>query len=292
MNARCALPILLAASCFITLPNLAQEKEVLIRCDDIGMNHAVNQAFERVAKLRFPVSASVMFACPWYQEAVEMLKAYPNVSVGIHLTLNAEWKHYRWGPVSGDVPSLADSNGYFFPSRAAYFANGPKDEEVERELRAQIGRAMRSGLRIDYVDYHMGTAVDTKEYRAIVSRLAAEFGLGISRCCGEQDLGGYYSTDPDNKIDTLLLALEQVAPGPPRLMVFHVGLRTPEMDALVDLNATGLHNMSVHREAELEALISEDFQDAIRDLGIRLINYGELIERLGKTNAVCPEWRE
>ena len=65
---------------------------------------------------------------------------------------------------------------------------------------------------------------------------------------------------------------------------------TAEMDALVDLNATGLPQMSVHREAELEALISEDFLEALKDLGIRLINYGQLIERLGKKNAVCPEW--
>lgn len=268
----------------------AQEKEVLIRCDDIGMNHTVNMAFEGVAKQGFPVSASVMFACPWYQEAVEILKQYPNVSAGIHLTLNAEWKNYRWGPVSGNVPSLVDSNGHFFPSRATYFANKPRDEDVERELRAQIGRAMRSGLRIDYLDYHMGTAVDTKEYRAIVSRLASEHGLGVSRCCGESDLGGYYSTDPDHKIDTLLNALESVAPGPPRLLVFHIGLRSPEMDALIDQNVNGLRDMSTHREAEFEALVSGDFRDAVKDLGIRLINYRELIERVGRDRAVCPEW--
>ena len=47
---------------------------VLIRCDDIGMCHAVNMAAKQVLDQGFPVSMSVMFACPWYQEAVDLLK--------------------------------------------------------------------------------------------------------------------------------------------------------------------------------------------------------------------------
>ena len=96
---------------------------VLIRCDDLGMCHAVNMAAKQVFESGIPVSVSVMFACPWYQEAIDLLRQHPNVSVGIHLTLNAEWKNYRWGPVAGKsaVPSLVDSVGYFFPSGASTF---------------------------------------------------------------------------------------------------------------------------------------------------------------------------
>lgn len=84
--------------------------------DDIGMNHAINSALEDVCRTGIPLSASVMFSCPWYQEAVEILKKYPNADVGIHLTLTSEWRYYRWGPVTGAsaVPSLVDSLGYFF----------------------------------------------------------------------------------------------------------------------------------------------------------------------------------
>src|SRR6185369_14801752 len=89
---------------------------ILIRCDDIGMCHSVNMAAERVLKTGIPVSMSVMVPCPWFTEAVDLLKKYPNVSVGIHLVLNSEWKNYRWGPVAGAraVPSLVDSLGNFF----------------------------------------------------------------------------------------------------------------------------------------------------------------------------------
>src|SRR6202012_4986218 len=71
--------------------------QLLIRLDDIGMNHSVNMAAQKVAETGMPVSVSLQFACPWYQEAVDILKHYPNVTIGVHLTLTNEWKNYRWG---------------------------------------------------------------------------------------------------------------------------------------------------------------------------------------------------
>jgi len=264
----------------------SQPAELLIRCDDIGMCHAVNMAFQQVIETRLPVSASVMFACPWYQEGVEILKAHPEVAVGIHLTLNAEWKNYRWGPVAGRsaVPSLVDSCGFFFPSRALLFANKPKMDEIERELRAQIERAMSSGISIDYIDYHMGTAVETAELRALVERLAREHGLGISRCFGETDVEGLYATAPETKADTLMAMIDELQPGPVRLLVFHVGLETPEMNALIDLNAFGLPGMSKYRQGELRALTSDRLRETVARNGIRLITYRDLIRRVGLQN--------
>src|SRR6266550_4736565 len=101
------------ASAPLTLHAQAGPLSLVIRTDDIGMSHSVNLAMERLVSTGMPISVSVMFACPWYQEAVEILKQHPNVSVGIHLVLNSEWKKYRWGPVAGSaaVPSLVDENG-------------------------------------------------------------------------------------------------------------------------------------------------------------------------------------
>ncbi|MBN2602411.1 MAG: hypothetical protein JXR87_10490, partial [Candidatus Marinimicrobia bacterium] len=38
---------------------------VLIRCDDIGMCHAVNVAAKEVAETGLPLNFSIMFVCPW-----------------------------------------------------------------------------------------------------------------------------------------------------------------------------------------------------------------------------------
>src|SRR5215212_1053130 len=96
--------------------------EVLLRLDDVGMNHSVNLAIAKVAATGMPFSVSVLFACPWYQEAVEILKKNPHVAVGVHLARNSEWRNYRWGPVlgKGGVPSLVDRDGYFLPSNDGF----------------------------------------------------------------------------------------------------------------------------------------------------------------------------
>jgi predicted glycoside hydrolase/deacetylase ChbG (UPF0249 family) len=189
--------------------NAARKIPVLIRCDDIGMCHSVNLAAKQVLETGIPVSMSVMVPCSWFVEAVEILKKYPHVSVGIHLTLNAEWKQYRWGPVAGAqaVPTLVDSLGYFFPSRGALFGNNPKLSEIEMELRAQIEKALHAGLKIDYLDYHMGAAMQTPETRAIVEKLAAEYKLGISRYYDEVNIEGWYFTPVADKLDSITAKL-------------------------------------------------------------------------------------
>jgi predicted glycoside hydrolase/deacetylase ChbG (UPF0249 family) len=255
---------------------------VLIRCDDIGMCHAVNMAAKQVLDQGFPVSMSVMFACPWYQEAVDLLKQYKNVSVGVHLTLLSEWKNYRWGPVSGMsvVPSLVDSLGFFYSSGATFRAHKPKLEDVWKELNAQMERALQSGLHIDYVDYH-GTSLDNPELRTLLESLATKYGVAISRYLGEADVNGLYRTPPAAKLDTLLDRTRKLPPGKVNLMVFHVGVQSPEMDALLDLNAFGPTDMSKHRQAELRAVTAVEFMNLIRAEGIQLTTYHELVQQVG-----------
>jgi hypothetical protein len=80
-----------------TLSNSGRADPVylVIRSDDAGMTHSVNVALERLIATGLPVSVSVMFPTPSYQETVEILKRHPAVSVGIHLALNSEGKNYR-----------------------------------------------------------------------------------------------------------------------------------------------------------------------------------------------------
>lgn len=267
-----------------------EEKVLLIRCDDIGMSHSVNLAAKELIDAGLRFSTSVMVPCPWFDEAVTILKEAENVSIGIHLTLNAEWKNYRWGPVAGisAVPSLVDSLGYFFPSRATFFANNPSLIEVETELRAQIEKAIKSGLKISYLDYHMGTAVDKPEMRRIVEKLANEYKLGISRYFGEVDLTSMYSEPLNEKYQHLVNTLDSLETNQLNLFVCHIGKDNDELAAMIDQNSFGLAEMSRHRDAELNALLKAVKESEFSKRKIKLINYNDLIKQKGLESMQSP----
>ncbi len=255
--------------------------ELLVRCDDIGMCHSVNLAVEEVAKTGIRFSASVLFVCPWYREAVGILKRYANVAVGVHLALNSEWMNYKWGPVSGRcaVPSLADSDGYFFGTTSAFKANGPKIDEVEKELRAQIERAIRSGLDIKYLDCHMSAIDGNPEYMAIVRKLAKEYHLVVSRSFGERDIEPMYSEPIDKKADVLIERLSHLSSDSVNLLVCHIALSSIESDALIDSNPGAPLDVGKNRQAELSALLSPEFMKTIKAKEIKLVNYADLASR-------------
>ena len=280
--------ILLVVILFNYTSSKNQPPKVLLRVDDIGMNHAVNMALKQTAETGIIFSTSVMFACPWYQEAVEILKKYPNISVGVHLTLNAEWKNYKWGPVLGRsaVPTLVDSNGYFYASTVEFLAKNVSLEEVEKELSAQIERALNSGLKIDYVDYHMGTAISTPELRAIVEKLAAKYHLGISRYFGEE-YKTMFDVPVELKKKSFFNHLDSLKPGKVNLIVLHLAQTSPEMTVLFDMNnsvmsnSEGVSMVSKHRQEELDVITSKEFLDLVKSKKIQLITYRDLIKSDG-----------
>ncbi|PIQ07665.1 MAG: hypothetical protein COW71_16085 [Ignavibacteriales bacterium CG18_big_fil_WC_8_21_14_2_50_31_20] len=279
------LSFIMVLANFIFAQEQDSAKYFLIRCDDFGMNHSVNMAIKKIIDSGIPFSTSVMFACPWYQEAVDILKENPKVGVGIHLTLNAEWQNYRWGPILGKeaVPSLVDTIGYFFPSRSKLFANNPKIIEIEKELRAQIERAISSGIRIDYLDYHMGSAVETPELRKLVESLANEYKLGMSGYFNEQYSSITYSAPLGTKNDSLFNRVKNISIGV-NLQVFHVGIDNSEMSALKDMNLFGLKNMSVHRQEELNSLLAPGLLELLKEEKVIPITYRDLILKVGLQN--------
>lgn len=271
----------------------AEAPEVLFRLDDIGMNHSVNLALEQVAKTGMPFSATVLFVCPWYQEAVEILRKNPQIAVGVHLALNSEWRDYRWGPVlgMGGVPSLVDSVGYFLPSTRAFLASKYDLAQVERELSAQVERAMKSGLKITFVDAHMGMAWATPQLREVTERVAKKYGLGISTYFGES----YFTLWGEAVAAKKSVLLEHLAKAPHdsvNLIEVHVAERTPEMDAIYDMNAPAQNSadagVAAHRNSELRTMVSPELAELVRSGKIRVVTYQQLVSRAGLTGMKRP----
>jgi predicted glycoside hydrolase/deacetylase ChbG (UPF0249 family) len=151
----------------------------VVHADDIGMSHAANSgAFEALAN--GPATCgSVMVPCPWFVESAELAQDGRDVDLGVHLTLNAEYDTYRWGPVAGRtvVPSLVDEAGHLFKTSRETVKYGSV-EDVELELRAQIDAALSAGIDVTHLDSHMGTVFHPKFFDVYL-RLARDYQLPL-----------------------------------------------------------------------------------------------------------------
>ena len=133
------------------------DRLVIIHTDDIGMCHASVQAFKDLWSVGGVTSGAVMVPCAWFPAVVRMCRENPDMDMGVHATLNAEWESYRWAPVSdvGAGSGLRDEAGYFHddPDNTSKLASV---EDVEKEVNAQIEMALKAGIDVTHVDSHMG----------------------------------------------------------------------------------------------------------------------------------------
>lgn len=157
----------------------ADERVAIPHADDIGMCHAANEGAFQALRNGPATCGSIMVPCPWFAEAAEVARSEPELDLGVHLTLNSEWAHYRWGPVAGRraVPSLLDEQG-FLPRTTLETLQRARPEEVEVELRAQVQHALDSGVDVTHLDAHMGTAF-FPPFIEVYARLAREFRVPV-----------------------------------------------------------------------------------------------------------------
>jgi predicted glycoside hydrolase/deacetylase ChbG (UPF0249 family) len=157
----------------------AGTKVAVVHADDIGMSHAANVGAFAALDSGPATCGSVMVPCPWSHEAAEMAQARPDVDLGVHLTLNAEFDGYRWGPVAGrtTVPSLVDEAGHLFRTSRETVKFGSV-EDVRTELRAQVDAALAMGIDVTHLDSHMGTVFHPKFFE-IYLELGREYQLPL-----------------------------------------------------------------------------------------------------------------
>ena len=151
-------------------------KVVILHVDDVGMSlESNNGAIETMTK-GVASSCSIMMTCPWVSGYFHFLKDHPTTDAGLHLTLTSEWKDYRWGPVSGNkaVPGLVDNEGAMWASVEEVVRHSNADE-IEKEMRAQIEKALAFGFKPTHFDSHMGTLFATPEFLQRYFKMGIEY---------------------------------------------------------------------------------------------------------------------
>ena len=268
----------------------ADSKLLIIHADDLAVAHSVNSAsFDAVDK-NAVTSASIMVPCPWLTEVADYARSHSDADLGLHLTLTSEWKSYRWGSVapSDKVPGLLGPDGTLW-SNTPSVGQHAKPDEAEREIRAQIERALAVGIHPTHLDTHMGSVLATPEIFAVYVKLAHEFHLpflavripGADRllaALSQQDiiLDSLVMASPtvhaDQWQEFYLNAVRDLKPGLNEMIV-HLGHDDAELQAVtVDHPDYG----SAWRQRDYNVITSPEFKQALQDHHVILVKWKDL----------------
>lgn len=155
---------------------------VIVNCDDLGSTRSANVAIYEALRDGLATSATLMVPCPWARDAAAM---YRGEDVGVHLTLNSEWDTYRWGPITHS-PSLLDGDGGF-PRTVQDAWDHADIDEVRKECRAQVERAIYWGFDVSHLDSHMGTLQLRADFFDVYLEMAVEFALPLRMAGGSAE---------------------------------------------------------------------------------------------------------
>jgi predicted glycoside hydrolase/deacetylase ChbG (UPF0249 family) len=145
---------------------------LIVTCDELGVTHAHNIGVYDALRDGMGTSAGLVVPGPWAREAASR---YRGEDVGVHLTLNAEYDLLRWGPIT-HCPSLLDGDGGFPRTLDDLWEHGDLDE-VRRECRAQVERAVYWGFDVSHLSTHLGALELRPEFFDVALDLALEFRL-------------------------------------------------------------------------------------------------------------------
>lgn len=148
---------------------------LILHVDDAGMSHDSNMGAEKALTDGVSTSTSIMMPCAWVPEFKQFLDKHPQTDAGLHLTLTSEWDNYRWGPLAGKsaVPGLVDKQGALWSSVPGVYFKASADE-VDKEIRAQLDRALAMGIKPTHLDSHMGTLFAKEAYMERYIKLGIE----------------------------------------------------------------------------------------------------------------------
>jgi chitin disaccharide deacetylase len=286
-------------------------KQLILNADDFGMTLGVNEGIIRAHREGILTSATLMANGEAFDDAVERARANKELGVGCHLVLVGG----KCVATKDSVASLVDASGNLpdsLPLFVAKISSGIiRAEEIERELRAQIGRVRAAGIEPTHLDTHKHTHAHPRVMEAL-GKVAKECGIARVRKPIENLRDSWETSLAGGQgVSMQILAAGAVRAIAPQFTAIsrRYGLLSP--DHFLGLAMTGqlgptvlrgvigtvvdgtteimLHpgicdadlarsgsRLQKQREDELQGLLDPGVRSAVTERGIRLISYREL----------------
>ena len=266
-------------------------KLLIIHADDLAVAHSVDAASFDSLNRGAVTSASIMVPCPWLTEVADYAKSHPDADLGLHPTLTSEWKTYRWGSVAPNdkVASLLDPAGTFWFTSDQVAAKS-KPDEAEREIRAQVERALAVGIHPTHLDSHMGSLFTTPALFTAYVKVPHEYHLPflVLNVNDERSPLLKLLSPNDVIVDAIVIAGENVRSDQTKAfyldaiknlkpgiteMIVHLGHDDAELQAvMVDHEAYG----AAWRQRDFDVVNSPEFKQALHDNHIVLVKWKDL----------------
>ena len=261
------------------LGHRADTRLLILSSTGLGGCHAMNEGVYRSLRDGLSTTASLLMPCPWAREAAARFRGE---DVGVAFTLNAEFDLYRWGPVT-HAPSLLDGDGGF-PRTVDDAWDHADLDEVRRECRAQLERAVLWGFDVTHLGSHLDAMTVRPEFFDVMLDLACEFRLPLRLACESTRVGFPVA---DLTAEAGVLAPDRVvrlAPGS--------GNRYRHIEQLLDSLEPGVTELQLQPAADLPELrsLTADWGSRVEDLD-HLTTNTELRTHVERSGVVLVGYR-
>lgn len=142
---------------------------LVLTADDLGTSQAATAGSYDALRKGLASSAGLSVPCPWARAAAG---DYRGEDVGVHLVVNSELDAVRWGPIT-HAPSLLDGDGGF-PRTVEDLWDHADVDEVRREARAQLERAVLWGFDVTHLSVHLDTLLLRPEFFDVILEVAVD----------------------------------------------------------------------------------------------------------------------
>lgn len=242
-------------------------RQIIVNADDFGLSEAVNFGIIKAYKQGIVTSTTIMANMPAFEHAVFLAKSYPNLAIGVHLTLTAH------KPLLKTHKTLVDQVGYFNRHKLSLY----NEEEAFQELCAQIDKVVATGLVIDHLDshHHIHTL---KVLKPLITRIVDKYKLPIR--------GGFEY--PCNFKDICKLNVDFYEEGTTTHTFKKILSEMKETDvydmmchpAYLDKYIMDTSSYTLKRIEELDVLICDELKDILKSENVCLTTYGTHFKNL------------
>ncbi len=164
---------------------MPESRRLIVNADDFALHPSVNRAIILAHREGIVTSTTILAGGMALFDAIEELKACPNLGIGVHLCLVDQ------RPVLNpdEVPSLVDRNGKFCASYPAfirkYLLGQIRLAQVRREFEAQVARIRDLGLAMTHLDSHQHLHL-LPGISAVTAEIARKFAIRCIRIPAEE----------------------------------------------------------------------------------------------------------